>query len=255
MRKLMLSLAGFRSAFGVMSAYRDVAAVVTGPMGVPGGEQSTLVKVQRLCLETGIRSTSTPRTCESLCESLARFRSTFGVKNVCRGFAAVVTGSMGSSGDSGFVLLVIRVHSVMMPSVKAFSDDDYVLCRLLRQWGVTMMICCLSVGHCSCMPVMNPRICLPDSCMPIMDHWVWIVINLVLEGIVKIQPKTRATSWAMTEYDVFDETMVRPQTSSLRSRGRARAARCAQNVEPSDVPISDDYKEGRNDHSTRRHAT
>ncbi|EOY21340.1 Uncharacterized protein TCM_012838 [Theobroma cacao] len=36
MRKLMLSLAGFRSAFGVMSAYRDVAAVVMGPMGVPG---------------------------------------------------------------------------------------------------------------------------------------------------------------------------------------------------------------------------
>ncbi|EOY01006.1 Gag protease polyprotein [Theobroma cacao] len=35
MRKLMLSLAGFRSVFGVMSAYRDVAAVVTGPMGVP----------------------------------------------------------------------------------------------------------------------------------------------------------------------------------------------------------------------------
>ncbi|WRX31630.1 hypothetical protein QQP08_024117 [Theobroma cacao] len=33
MRKLMLSLAGFQSTFGVMSAYRDVAAVVTGPMG------------------------------------------------------------------------------------------------------------------------------------------------------------------------------------------------------------------------------
>ncbi|EOY30406.1 Uncharacterized protein TCM_037629 [Theobroma cacao] len=36
MQKLMLSLAGFRSAFGVMSAYRDVATVVTGLMGVPG---------------------------------------------------------------------------------------------------------------------------------------------------------------------------------------------------------------------------
>ncbi|EOY00172.1 Uncharacterized protein TCM_009866 [Theobroma cacao] len=36
MRKLMLSLAGFRSAFRVMSAYRDVAAIVMGPMGVPG---------------------------------------------------------------------------------------------------------------------------------------------------------------------------------------------------------------------------
>ncbi|WRX22555.1 Ulp1 protease family [Theobroma cacao] len=35
-KKLMLSLAGFRSAFGVMSAYRDVAAVVTDSMGVPG---------------------------------------------------------------------------------------------------------------------------------------------------------------------------------------------------------------------------
>ncbi|EOY21236.1 Uncharacterized protein TCM_012637 [Theobroma cacao] len=39
MRKLMLSLVGFRSAFGVMSAYRDVAAVVTGPMGVPGRDK------------------------------------------------------------------------------------------------------------------------------------------------------------------------------------------------------------------------
>ena len=27
---------GFRSAFGVMSAYRDVAVVVTGPMRVSG---------------------------------------------------------------------------------------------------------------------------------------------------------------------------------------------------------------------------
>ncbi|EOY19328.1 Uncharacterized protein TCM_044398 [Theobroma cacao] len=36
MRELMLSLTGFRSAFGVMSAYRDVAAVVTGSMGVSG---------------------------------------------------------------------------------------------------------------------------------------------------------------------------------------------------------------------------
>ncbi|EOY19669.1 Uncharacterized protein TCM_044835 [Theobroma cacao] len=40
MRKLMLSLAGFRSAFGVMSAYRDVAEVVTGPMGVPGRDKN-----------------------------------------------------------------------------------------------------------------------------------------------------------------------------------------------------------------------
>ncbi|EOY26835.1 Uncharacterized protein TCM_028809 [Theobroma cacao] len=86
------------------------------------------------------------------------------------------------SRNGGFVLPVISVHSVMMPSVKASSDDDYVLCRLLRQWGVTMMICCLS-------------------------------------------------------------------------RGRAKAARCAQNVEPNDVPTGDDYKEGRNDHSMGRDVT
>ncbi|WRX22749.1 HAT [Theobroma cacao] len=42
MRKLMLSLAGFRSAFGVMSAYRDVATVVTGSMGVPGRDIKSL---------------------------------------------------------------------------------------------------------------------------------------------------------------------------------------------------------------------
>ncbi|EOY08613.1 Uncharacterized protein TCM_023400 [Theobroma cacao] len=36
MRKLMLSLARFRSAFRVMSAYRNVATVVMGPMGVSG---------------------------------------------------------------------------------------------------------------------------------------------------------------------------------------------------------------------------
>ncbi|EOY03504.1 Uncharacterized protein TCM_018598 [Theobroma cacao] len=39
MRKLMLSLAGFRSAFGVMIAYQDVAAIVTGSMGVPGRDR------------------------------------------------------------------------------------------------------------------------------------------------------------------------------------------------------------------------
>ncbi|EOX93660.1 Uncharacterized protein TCM_002549 [Theobroma cacao] len=48
MRKLMLSLAGFRSAFGVMSAYRDVAAVVTGSMGVPGRFKYMLDKSYRL---------------------------------------------------------------------------------------------------------------------------------------------------------------------------------------------------------------
>ncbi|EOX94181.1 Uncharacterized protein TCM_003584 [Theobroma cacao] len=41
MRKLMLSLARFRLAFRVMSAYRDVAAVVTGPMGVSGRDIRT----------------------------------------------------------------------------------------------------------------------------------------------------------------------------------------------------------------------
>ncbi|EOY09106.1 Uncharacterized protein TCM_024491 [Theobroma cacao] len=36
MWKLMLSLVGFRSTFGVMSAYWDVAMVVTGSIGVLG---------------------------------------------------------------------------------------------------------------------------------------------------------------------------------------------------------------------------
>ncbi|EOY00599.1 Uncharacterized protein TCM_010483 [Theobroma cacao] len=47
MQKLMLSLAGFRSAFGVMSAYRDVATVVTGSMGVPGRDISGLREISR----------------------------------------------------------------------------------------------------------------------------------------------------------------------------------------------------------------
>ncbi|EOX99854.1 Uncharacterized protein TCM_008832 [Theobroma cacao] len=42
MRKLMLSLAGFRSAFGVMSAYRDVAAVVTGSIRVLGRDNDDM---------------------------------------------------------------------------------------------------------------------------------------------------------------------------------------------------------------------
>ncbi|EOY03980.1 Uncharacterized protein TCM_019212 [Theobroma cacao] len=41
----MLSLARFRSAFGVMSAYRDVATVVTGSMRVPDHDR---VKVSNL---------------------------------------------------------------------------------------------------------------------------------------------------------------------------------------------------------------
>ncbi|EOY00462.1 Uncharacterized protein TCM_010333 [Theobroma cacao] len=50
MRKLMLSLAGFRSAFGVMSAYRDIAAVITGPMGVPArGESIHITTSQDIC--------------------------------------------------------------------------------------------------------------------------------------------------------------------------------------------------------------
>ena len=40
----MLSLAGFRSAFGVMSAYPDVAAVVRGPMGVLGGDNQSGIR-------------------------------------------------------------------------------------------------------------------------------------------------------------------------------------------------------------------
>ncbi|EOY26834.1 Uncharacterized protein TCM_028807 [Theobroma cacao] len=70
-----------------------------------------------------------------------------------------------------------------------------------------------------------------------------------------MQPKTRTPSKATTKYDVFDETMVRQQTSLSRSCGRARAARCAQNVEPNDVPTGNDYKEGRNDHLTGRNVT
>ncbi|EOX93087.1 Uncharacterized protein TCM_001933 [Theobroma cacao] len=48
MRKLMLSLAGFRSAFGVMSAYRDVAAVVTGPMGVSGRDTMFMISAKSM---------------------------------------------------------------------------------------------------------------------------------------------------------------------------------------------------------------
>ncbi|WRX27566.1 protein of unknown function DUF4283 - like 10 [Theobroma cacao] len=40
---------------------QDLTAI-TAWVRFPGGEQSTLIKVQKLCLEIGIRSTSTPRT-------------------------------------------------------------------------------------------------------------------------------------------------------------------------------------------------
>ncbi|EOY25755.1 Uncharacterized protein TCM_027124 [Theobroma cacao] len=63
-------------------------------------EQITLIKVQRLCLKIGIRSTSTPRTkvrklIREPCEVSIGIR----VKNVCRGFAAVVMGLMESFGS------------------------------------------------------------------------------------------------------------------------------------------------------------
>ncbi|EOY18625.1 Uncharacterized protein TCM_043125 [Theobroma cacao] len=64
MRKLMLSLAGFRSAFGVISAYRDVATVVTGPMGVSGRDNLDWYQSMVLRCTSDIHTMS--RRCDSL---------------------------------------------------------------------------------------------------------------------------------------------------------------------------------------------
>ncbi|EOY00169.1 Uncharacterized protein TCM_009860 [Theobroma cacao] len=101
MRKLMLSLAGFRSAFGVMSAYRDVTTVVTGPMGVP---DKVIVDVLKIPIDTSFEDIAYWRKlvqCAVVVDSSGGVTSSFSLITPNSTVFQVIIGGGGGGGFLG----------------------------------------------------------------------------------------------------------------------------------------------------------